>query len=285
MKKRFQQFSVWFVITMAAGSVATARTTNKPVDPTPGEPLTVTMGQRKPVHIRVARNQATLIRLPENQRVMSVYGGDKGDGGVWSVDAGKVPTRFLAVKPKETGIHTTLHVVSNTGQEISLFLQEVTGEDTQFDAEVDADEPGGSSDAIASVVKWVPAEDVLNCKARAESLKADVAETAKKAQEKADAAIAEYQASYPKKLFFGYAWDQAKAEQMGLEMAWSDDKFTYFKGSKVLALYEVNEDGKPSLIQYSYANGIYTVPKILYDGYFAIGTKKENKLTFHRSKS
>ena len=71
---------------------------------------------------------------------------------------------------------------------------------------------------------------------------------------------------------------------MGLEAAWSDDKFTYFRGSKVLALYEINEDGKPSLIQYSYSDGVYTVPKILYDGYFAIGTKKENKLTFHRER-
>jgi type IV secretion system protein VirB9 len=72
---------------------------------------------------------------------------------------------------------------------------------------------------------------------------------------------------------------------MGFTMAWSDDKFTYFKANKVLALYEVNEDGKPSLIQYRYADGVYIVPKLLYDGYFAIGTKKENKLTFHRERS
>ena len=138
MKKKLLLF-------VAAAGCSLAAVSNQVRTAARREPLTVTMGQRKPVHIRVARNQATLIRLPENQRVMSVYGGDKGEGGVWSVDAGKVPTRFLAVKPKETGIHTTLHVVSNTGQEISLFLQEITGEDTQFDAEVDADEPGGSA--------------------------------------------------------------------------------------------------------------------------------------------
>jgi type IV secretory pathway VirB9-like protein len=232
----------------------------------------------------VARNQATLIRLPEGQRVMNVYGGDKGEGGVWSVDAGKVPTRYLAVKPKEVGIHTTLHVVSNTGQEISFFLEEVTGTDTQFDAEVDAND-GGASTSTVPEVKWVPAEDVTSCKAHAEGLKVDAAEAAKKAQESAAAAIADYQASYPKKLFFGYDWDQAKAERLGFEMAWSDDKFTYFKGKRVLALYEINEDGQPSLIRYSYADGVYTVPKLLYDGYFAIGNKKENKLVFHRSKS
>lgn len=268
-----------------AGGCGFAAASAKLVDPVPGDPITVAMGQRKPVHIRVARGQATLIRLPEGQRVMSTYGGDKGEAGVWSVDAGKVPTRFLAVKPKELGIHTTLHIVSNTGQEISFFLQEVTGSETQFDAEIDADSPTSDNNAQVVAVKWVPTEEVESCKTRADTLKADVLGATTKAQQQTAAAVADYQASYPRKLFFGYEWDQAKAEKLGLQMAWSDDKFTYFRGGKVLALYEINEDGKPSLIQYSYADGLYIVPKLLYDGYFAIGTKKENKLTFHRDRS
>jgi type IV secretion system protein VirB9 len=267
---------------MSSAFAATVKT-NKPGDPTPGDPLRVTMGQRKPVRVRVALDQATLIRLPDGQRVMNVYGGDKGEGGLWSVDAGKVPTRFLAVKPKETGIHTTLHVISNTGQEISFFLEEVSGVDTQFDAEVDAYDGGGGR--ATPEVKWVPAEEVASCKTRADALKLDAAEASKKAQEKADAAVAQLRAQYPRKLFFGYEWDQSKAEKLGFEMAWSDDKFTYFRGSKVLALYEIDEDGKASLIQYSYSDGLYTVPKLLYDGYFAIGPKKENKLRFHRARS
>ena len=153
-----------------AGACGFAAVKTKPTDPTPGEPLSVAMGQRTAVKIRVARGQATLIRLPEGQRVMSVYGADKGEGGVWSVDAGKVPTRFLALKPKEIGIHTTLHVISNTGQEISFFAQEVTGIDTQFDAEVEAKE-GNDADLYAKEVKWVPVDDVVSCKQRADGLK------------------------------------------------------------------------------------------------------------------
>ena len=256
------------------------------------------MGQRKPVRVRVARNQATLIRLPEGQRVMNVYGGDKGDGGVWGVDAGKVPTRYIAVKPKEKGIHTTLHVVSNTGQEISFFLQEVTGIDSQFDAEVEAQasEPNESADA-APQVKWVPAEEAQTCKQResalsadfaaaAQKAQADIAEARKQAQAKAEADKQAFQMNYPKTLNFAYQWsDEKKARRLGFVAAWSDDKFTYFKGNKVMALYEINEDGKPSLIQYSYSDGIYTVPKILYDGYFAIGTERQDKLSFHRDRS
>jgi hypothetical protein len=157
--------------------------------------------------------------------------------------------------------------------------------DTQFDAEVKADAGATSSSSVVPEVKWVPAEEVASCKTHTDSLKLDVAETSQKAQEKADAAVAAYQAQYPRKLFFGYDWDAAKAKKLGFEMAWSDDKFTYFRGRRVLALYEINEDGKASLIQYSYSDGLYTVPKLLYDGYFAIGPKKENRLTFHRDRS
>ena len=292
MKKRLCVFA-WIVT--ATALCADSKITG---DPQPGEPLSVVMGQKKPVRVRVARNQATLIRLPEGQRVMNVYGGDKGDGGIWGVDAGKVPTRYIAVKPKEKGIHTTLHVVSNTGQEISFFLQEVTGVDGEFDAEVEAQasEPNESVNA-APEVKWIPAEEAQTCKQQTSSLsadlaaaarkaQADLAEAQKQAQAKAEAARLAFQTNYPKTLNFGYQWsDEKKAWRLGFVAAWSDDKFTYFKGGKVMALYEINEDGKPSLIQYSYADGIYTVPKILYDGYFAIGTKGQNKLEFHRERS
>ena len=295
MRKRFG-IPVSIAITVA-GAFAAAKTPNgKPPitgDPAPGDPLSVTIGQRKPVRVRVARNQATLIRIPEGQRVMNVYGGDKGEGGVWAIDAGKVPTRFLAIKPKEKGIHTTLHVISNMGQEISFFIEEVTGIDAQFDAEIDVESDGAASREPEA--KWVPADEAMACKQRAATLTLDleqasqkarneIAEAARKAQSKTDAALVDYQSQYPQRLFFGYTWDASKARKLGLEAAWSDDKFTYFKGSKVLALYEINEDGKPSLIQYSYANGIYTVPKLLYDGYFAIGDKKQNKLAFHRER-
>jgi type IV secretion system protein VirB9 len=86
-------------------------------------------------------------------------------------------------------------------------------------------------------------------------------------------------------MFFGYEWDRKKAEKLGFDAIWADDKFTYIKAKNVLALYEINEDGKPSLIQYSFSDGLYRVDKVVYDGYFAIGPKKANKLTFHRSKS
>jgi len=186
-------------LTLIAASCAFAA--KKGAEPTPGTPKIVTMGQRTPSNLRAAFNQATLIRLPEGQRVMNVFGGDKGEGGLWAIDAGKVPTRFLAIKPKATGIHTTLHVVSDAGQEISFFVQEVTVLDSQFDAEVEAKE-GNDADQYAREVKWVPADEMASCKQRADTIKVDVAAVQRKAEEEAAAKLAQYQAEYPKKALF-----------------------------------------------------------------------------------
>ena len=83
----------------------------KLADPTPGEPLTVTMGQRTPTKIRVARGQATLIRLPEGQRVMSTYGGDKGEGGLDLV----LPSHEEAVHEVHTGCFDGHRHLAGTG--------------------------------------------------------------------------------------------------------------------------------------------------------------------------
>jgi hypothetical protein len=65
-----------------------------------------------------------------------------------------------------------------------------------------------------------------------------------------------------------------------LREIWHDDKFTYLRGQfqETPALYEV-KDGKPSLINFDFSDGLYTVPKELDNGYLAIGKKK---VTFHR---
>ena len=163
-------------------------------------------------------------------------------------------------------------------------MQEVTGLDAHFDSEVEASE-GRRRGSSSAEVKWVPADEITVCKQHADSMKVDVAELQRKAEESAAASIADYQANYPKKMFFGYEWDRKKAAKFGFDAIWADDKFTYIKAQNVLALYEINEDGKPSLIQYSFSDGLYRVDKVLFDGYFAIGPKKANRLIFHRSKS
>jgi type IV secretion system protein VirB9 len=59
-----------------------------------------------------------------------------------------------------------------------------------------------------------------------------------------------------------------------------DDRFTYIeaKPEEAPSVYEV-KDGKASLIQYEFKDGLYTIPKILDDGYLRVG---KAELKFHR---
>ena len=75
-------------------------------------------------------------------------------------------------------------------------------------------------------------------------------------------------------------WDERKGKELGLQQIWHDDKFTYLRGQfqETPALYEV-KDKKPSLINFDFNGGLYTVPKLLEHGYLAIG---KQKVEFHR---
>jgi lipid-binding SYLF domain-containing protein len=60
-----------------------------------------------------------------------------------------------------------------------------------------------------------------------------------------------------------------------VSVIYHDDAFTYIKcaAQEKPTLYEV-KDGKPSLINFQLANGVYIVPKILNAGYLAVGKKR-----------
>ena len=108
------------------------------------------------------------------------------------------------------------------------------------------------------------------------------AKEAQAAELKAENSKAEqYRSQYPGNLHFDYVWDQKKGRALGLVQIWRDDKFTYLRGQfqETPALYEV-KDKKPSLINFDYNGGLYTVPKELDGGYLAIG---KQKVEFHRT--
>ncbi len=65
-----------------------------------------------------------------------------------------------------------------------------------------------------------------------------------------------------------------------MQQIWHDDKFTYLRGQfqETPALYEL-KDGKGSLINFDFNDGLYTVPKQLDNGYLTIG---KQKVDFHR---
>ena len=242
----------------------------------PNAPRSITVSEAEtPPVIRAGLLQSTLILLPVEEKIATVFGGDTVD---WVFDGGHVASRFISIKPKLANTTTDIHIVSDHGNEYTLQLQEISGDvDPHFDSKVFI-VPGdkAAKDRLIELPVFVPVAELD--KARQEAVSAKAAQAAEmKAQEgKAET----FRSQYPGSLHFDYSWDHKKGKELGLQQIWRDDKFTYLRGQfqETPALYEL-KDKKGSLINFDYNAGLYTVPKQLEIGYLTIG---KQKVDFHR---
>ncbi|MGA8940843.1 MAG: TrbG/VirB9 family P-type conjugative transfer protein [Acidobacteriaceae bacterium] len=243
----------------------------------PSAPRTITISESAaPPVIRAGLLQSTLILLPDQEKVANVFAGDTVD---WVFDGGHVASRFISIKPKVAGSTTDVHIVSDHGNEYTLQLREVSGDgDPHFDSKVFIT-PGdkGAKEKLIELPVFVPAAELDQAKQQVAAAKAAEAATLKAEQTKEET----YRSQYPGTLHFDYTWDKSRGKELGLQEIWRDDKFTYLRGQfqETPALYEV-KDKKPSLINFDFSNGLYTVPKELDNGYLAIG---KQKMEFHRN--
>ncbi len=242
----------------------------------PAAPRTVIVSEAEtPPQVRAGLLQSTLIVLPAEEKVANVFAGDTVN---WVFDGGHVASRFISVKPKAANAATDIHIVSDHGNEYTLALREVSGDsDAHFDSKVFVN-PGdqAAKDRLAQLPVFVPAAELDKAKQEAAAAKTAHAAELKTEQTKAE----QYRSEYPGTLHFDYTWDEKKGKELGLQQIWHDDKFTYLRGvfQETPALYEV-KDKKPSLINFDFNGGLYTVPKLLDNGYLAIG---KQKVEFHR---
>jgi type IV secretion system protein VirB9 len=231
--------------------------------------VAISESQTPPV-IRAGLLQSTLIALPVEEKVANVFAGDTVD---WVFDGGHVASRFVSVKPKVANCTTDIHIVSDHGNEYTLQLREISNEDDpHFDSNI-LIEPSDkvAKERLNQMPVFVPAAELE--KAKQDAVMAKVAQFAELRKEEAKAE--QYRSQYPSSLHFDFSWDERKGKELGLQQIWHDGKFTYLRGQfqETPALYEVKE-GKPSLINFDFANGLYTVPKQLENGYLAIGKQK-----------
>jgi type IV secretory pathway VirB9-like protein len=260
-----------FVPTVAAHAAADSH----PLQPNAPRTVTVSEAATPPV-VRAGLLQSTLIVLPAEEKVANVFAGDTVD---WVFDGGHVASRFISVKPKIAGGSTDIHIVSDHGNEYTLQLREISGEDDpHFDSKIFiASSDKGAKDRLTELPVFVPAADLEKAKQEAATAKAAQAAELKAEETKAE----QYRSQYPGSLHFDYSWDQSKGKALGLQQIWRDDKFTYLRGQfqETPALYEL-KDGEGSLINFDFNAGLYTVPKQLDNGYLAIG---KQKVEFHRA--
>jgi type IV secretory pathway VirB9-like protein len=256
-------------LAFGSSTLSFASTAPHHLEPSAPRTVTVTESATPPV-IRAGLLQSTLILLPIEEKIATVFGGDTVD---WVFDGGHVASRFISIKPKVANSSTDIHIVSDHGNEYTLQLHEISNEeDPHFDSKVFI-APGDKTakDKLAELPVFVPAAELDKLKQEAATAKA-----AEAAERKAEEAKAEqYRSQYPGSLHFDFVWDQKKAKELGLQQIWRDDKFTYLRGQfqETPALYEL-KDKKGSLINFDYSDGLYTVPKQLENGYLAIGKQR-----------
>ncbi len=250
------------------------------LQPSAPRTLVITDSAPPPV-VRVGLLQSTLFELPTGEKVVTVFGGDTNS---WIFDAGHVASRYVSIKPKMADETTDVHIVSDHGNEYTIELREISSEkdNPHFDSKIYiSSSDAKAADNIAKAPTFIPAAEAEAKEAQLKK-EADDAKKAAEADHKAVASAAEtFKANYPGTLHFDYTWDQKKGAALGIQQIWRDDKFTYLRGQfqETPALYEV-KDKKPSLINFDYNNGLYTVPKELESGYLAIG---KQKVEFHRT--
>jgi len=265
--------SIGLGLLLATGQLHAA-TDPHPLQPSAPRTVMVTEAETPP-QVRAGLLQSTLIVLPTEEKVANVFAGDTVN---WIFDGGHVASRFISVKPKTANAATDVHIVSDHGNEYTLQLKEVSSDpDPHFDSKVFLN-PGdqAAKDRLAQLPVFVPAAELDKAKQEAVAAKAAQAAELKAEQTKAE----QYHSEYPGTLHFDYAWDEKKGKELGLQQIWRDDKFTYLRGvfQETPALYEL-KDKKGSLVNFDFNGGLYTVPKLLENGYLAIG---KQKVEFHR---
>jgi type IV secretion system protein VirB9 len=261
-----------FVTAAAISTAAVAQTPH--LQPSAPRTLVITESAPPPV-VRVGLLQSTLFELPVGERVVTVFGGDTNS---WIFDAGHVASRYVSIKPKIADETTDVHIVSDHGNEYTIELREISSDkdNPHFDSKINiSSSDANAADNIAKPPMFVPVAeaDAKEAQLRKE---ADDAKKAAEADHKTIATSAEsFKANYPGTLRFDYTWDQKKGAALGIQQIWRDDKFTYLRGQfqETPALYEL-KDGKGSLINYDFANGLYTIPKTVVQGYLSIGKQR-----------
>jgi type IV secretion system protein VirB9 len=225
-----------------------------------------------PIHAKI--RFSTLIVLPVNEEILDATTGDKE---FWIINGAH---NLCYLHPAQQGIRSNLNLITSTGHVYSFLLTEISNEaNAQPDLKIFVERKEESTiNGASGVPPLARASEVQAYKAAVDAARADAARAVHAAEERAQKDVSEYREQYAGKLEFDYSYN-AKAARAPFSVAaiYHDDKFTYIKSSaqEKPTIYEV-KDGKPNLINFELANGVYVIPKIVDQGYLALGKKKLN---------
>jgi type IV secretion system protein VirB9 len=234
----------------------------------------VKYGKEDIVPVRAKLRFSTLIVLPDNEEILDFTTGDKE---FWIINGGH---NLCYVHPAKSGIRSNLNLITASGHVYSFLLIETS---SQPGVEPDLKlfvEPKDAS-ATTALQGYVRAVDAEAYKTELEAVRAQTAEQVRSARAQVAEEENRFRSEYARKLQFDYTVERGGGREPFLvSLVYHDDAFTFIRcaAREKPALYEI-KDGKPNLINFQLENGVYIVPKILDNGYLAIGKKK---LTFVR---
>jgi type IV secretion system protein VirB9 len=221
--------------------------------------------QQDVVPVKAKVRYTTLIVLPKNESILDFTCGDKE---YWVVSG----TQNLAyVKPAKAGSRTNLNLITASGNIYSFLLAEVSEAQDSPDLKVFVEtEDQTMLSALEAPPKFVSAEVAEDYRSQVEIAKAETRQVKESAQAQVDRGISQFVSN----VRFPYHFEAGK-KPFGVRAMYTDDKFMYIQArpEETPALYEI-KDGKPNLVNFEYKNGVYMVPKILDEGYLAIGKQK-----------
>jgi hypothetical protein len=245
---------------------------NLPAPPAEAEPVVrvVQYGPKDVVKLKTKLRYTTLIVLPKNEKILDFTCGDKE---YWVVNGSE---NLAYVKPAKPGAQTNLNLIAASGNIYSFMLVEVS------------DAPEGTPASAPDLKVFVELKDESMLSAAGGSPRFvsvqtldDYRRETELAHEKARRIEQGTQTEIDRRINvflsnmrFSYRFKPDR-KPFYVRTMYHDDKFTYIRArpEETPVLYEI-ADGKPNLVNFDYANGVYVVHKILDRGYLAIGKQK-----------
>jgi type IV secretion system protein VirB9 len=267
--KLYSRFAVLVLFGFLEGLPALAKTEGARV---------VKYGKEDVVPVHAKLRFSTLIVLPENEEILDFTTGDRE---FWIINGAH---NLCYVHPAQAGIRSNLNLITASGQVYSFLLTEISNDPKMTPDLKLFVEPKDASSSSTALHGYVRAADAEAYRKEMETVHSQATADVHAAEVHAAEVINQFRSTYATKLHFDYTLDPRLAREPFLVSAiYHDDSFTYIRcgAREKPALYEL-KDGKPNLISFQVENGVYIVPKILDNGYLAVGKKK---LTFTRTVS
>jgi hypothetical protein len=275
-----RRWSVWLIalVGLGNGSMFAQPVSRAPlaVSTAPRGPRTIPYHARDLITLRTKVRYTTMIELPQDEDVVEVTCGDKE---FWIVNThGAV----AYVKPAKPGSETNLNLLTASGKVYSFLLSEISevkGAEPDLAVYLEPDEPTGPTGPAGMAPwlappKYVPAQQLEDFRAQAEIAREDLRRTTEAARTEVEESLTTFRATYPLTLQFPYRV-LLDRPPFFVRAMFHDDHVTYIqaRAPELPSLYEI-KDGAPNLVNFEVHNGVYVVPKVLDQGYLALGKKR-----------